>query len=81
MYLCAKLELVSAASSSNSAECTGDIVRNLEVNSFLSSQKDNYVVHVVAIDIRSSIYYVVYSKLVKINSETQFFKLHTVLYR
>ena len=30
---------MSATCSSNSAECTGDAVRNLEVYSFLSSKK------------------------------------------
>ena len=57
-------------SSSKSAEHTGDFVRNLEVNSFFIKKKENLVVHMFVIDMRSSIYYTLHSKLVRISSDT-----------
>ena len=60
-----------------SAECTGDAVRNLEVNSFLSSKRITRLFILIVIDMRNSIYYVVYSKLLKITSDTQFLKFYT----
>ena len=61
------------------------LLRNMEGGySFLSRPKKItrlFICVVIDIDMRSSIYYVVYSKLIKISSDTQFLKFHTVLYR
>ena len=44
-------------------------------------KKYNYVVLVVVIDRRNSIYYAVHRQLIGTSSDTQFLKFHTVLYR
>ena len=81
IYLSAMYEQVSETSSLNSAEYTGDVVRNLEVNSFLSSKRITKLFIQLSLTLKGPIYYVVYRKLVKISSDKQFLKFHTVLYR
>ena len=39
IYFCPKSEHMSANGSSNCAECTGDVVRNVEVNNFFQVKR------------------------------------------
>ena len=53
----------------------------LKKSTVFMKKKYNYVVLVVVIDRRSSIYCVVHRQLIGTCSDTQFLKFHTVLYR